>query len=154
MRPVLLLALLLAGCARQYVVTELAPGEERRARAPESVEVFKNAPPSRTFVARYVLDANKASPQPEAESIATYREIAATLGCDAVVVYGLDHPAVGLFRPGGGSDALVLEMDGTLHWKDIGGNNPDHPRMFWVATARGVMGMAPNGTSAGLCLVY
>ena len=149
----LLLAFLLAGCARQYVVTELAPGEDRRPRSPESVEVFKNGPPSRKFVARYVLDANKASRQQDAELVATYREIAATLGCDAVVVYTADHPAAQK-GPEGTADALVLEMDGTLHWKDTGANNPDHPKMFWVATARGTMGMSPNGTSAALCLAY
>src|SRR6185295_14288658 len=121
--------------ARQFVVTELAPGEERRSRSPESVEVFKNGPPQKKFVARYVLDANKKSREAEAEVIATYREIAATLGCDAVVVYTDDHPAT---KQAGG--ALVLETDGTMHRKDIGGDNPDYPNMIWVETAKGHLG--------------
>lgn len=147
-----LLLLLVVGCAKPVHVREIFPGDARGERSPERVEVFKNAPPARPFVARYVIDAHEPTTRPEGDIMIAYRDAAATLGCDAVVVYTADHP---IFESAASpSDVLLVKRDGTLAWQRIDGEHAD---------AKGFVVELPNGkyhalsatsSTAGLCLFF
>ena len=144
------LAPLLACGSSSVIVHELAPGGRIASRAPESVEVYRNAPPSRAFESRYLIDLSPAR-LPEPEAIAKYRDVGARLGCDAVVVYTADHPAIKA-GPRSDDEALVIDSRGGLSSRAIGATTSNRRALF--VTTAGAGTIVVDAPTAALCIAF
>lgn len=145
------LVVALAACGgRSIVVNELTP-RDARARPAESVEMYRNAPPARPFLVRATIDLSLPAP-PEPEAIARYQEVGGTLGCDAVIVYTQDHPALRSLASAPEDQALALGMDGVLAWRAIGVTGPNR-RAFYVQGPNSKTIVVDQPT-VGLCLAF
>jgi hypothetical protein len=152
------LAALATGCAtRTITLHEVSPPGRARARvatprSEESVEVYRNAPPKRPFVTRYVIDLSPLVP-PAMEALAKHLEHAARVGCDGIIVYTEEHPVIKA-GPRSDDEVLTLGLDGVLTSRPMGLTVPNR-RAIFIETSKGhmiVVDGAPEEVS--LCLAY
>jgi hypothetical protein len=139
--PVVVLAALLSGCGGATVhMFQIEPSTRPDKGRPEAdVAVFLNAPPSRPFTMRYLIDRTP-EPKDQGEVFERARSSAAAVGCDAVLVYTRDHPA---WKAGPRTDdeVLTLSPSGLLASENIGSVVPDRQAVFVKGAPKG-----PNAT--------
>ncbi|MCA9586719.1 MAG: hypothetical protein KC657_15295 [Myxococcales bacterium] len=123
-------AALLCACGGATVhMSQIEPSTRPdRARPEAELAVYLNAPPSRAFTMRYLID-RVPEPTDQAEIFARARSSAAAVGCDGVIVYTRDHPA---WKAGPRSDdeVLTLSPSGVLASENIGSVVPDRQAVF------------------------
>ena len=148
--------LALAGCAtRTITLHEVSPPRHLAApRSEANVEVYRNAPPKRPFVTRYVIDVSPLV-TPPTEALAKHLEHAARVGCDAIIVYTGEHPVIKA-GPHSDDEVLALGLDGDVTSRTMGVTAPNRRAIFIETRGRGsgrvIVVEAPEDVS--LCLGY
>lgn len=122
-------AVLLAACGgattHMYVID---PSQRADTARPEGeVDVYVNAPPTRPFSRRYLVD--RPLSKDTGQMIDGYRASAAAVGCDGVVVYTREHP-VWRVGPKGPDDVLKLDEHGQIVSAPASTKVPDRYAVF------------------------